>query len=93
MVDEKEYWCGKCIKNKIFFAIFMSFLLDKVHRGGGYNNFHILFFHEKESVIKTLPEIASKFLFTSLRCKLPYLLHIRVANVFKKSNRELLFPH
>ena len=34
MVDEKEYWCGKCIKNKIFFAIFMSFPLDKLHRGG-----------------------------------------------------------
>ena len=34
MVDEKEYWCGKCIKNKIFFAIFMSFPLDKLHWGG-----------------------------------------------------------
>ena len=92
MVDEKEYWCGKCIKNKIFFAIFMSFPLDKLHRGGG-KIFLYIHFNEKESVIKTLPEIASKFLFTSLRCKLPYLLHIRVANVFKKSNRELLFPH
>ena len=28
-------------------------------------------FYKKESVIKTLPEIASKFLFTSSHCELP----------------------
>ena len=44
MVDEKEYWCGKCIKNKIFFSIFMSFLFDKLHRGGGLNLFTDFFY-------------------------------------------------
>ena len=48
MVDEKEYWCGKCIKNKIFFAIFMSFPLDKLHRGGG-KIFLYIHFNEKEN--------------------------------------------
>ena len=33
----------------------------------------------KESVIKTLPKIASKFLFTSLRCKLSYQLPILIS--------------
>ena len=48
MVDEKEYWCGKCIKNKIFFAIFMSFPLDKLHWGGGKILLYI-HFNEKEN--------------------------------------------
>ena len=30
-------------------------------------------------VIKTLPEIASKFLFTSLRCELPYQLPLLIS--------------
>ena len=33
----------------------------------------------KESVIKTLPKIASKFLFKSLRCKLSYQLPILIS--------------
>ena len=32
-----------------------------------------------ESVIKTLPKIASKFLFKSLRCKLSYQLPILIS--------------
>ena len=34
MVDEKKILVRKMYKNKIFFSIFMSFLLDKLHRGG-----------------------------------------------------------
>ena len=32
-----------------------------------------------ESVIKTLPEIASKFFFTSSRCELPYQLPLLIS--------------
>jgi len=47
----------------------------------------------KESVIKTLSEIASKLLFTSLRCKLSYhLLFLAfVAKQLKKSILKLKF--
>ena len=47
MVDEKEYWCGKCIKNKIFFSIFMSFLLDKLYGGGKIVHKYFIFFNEE----------------------------------------------
>ena len=34
MIDEKKILVRKMYKNKIFFSIFMSFLLDKLHWGG-----------------------------------------------------------
>ena len=47
------------------------------------------------SVIKTLPEIASKFLFTKFALQTFYILLFLIAlrNSVKKSNRKLIFPH
>ena len=44
MIDEKKILVRKMYKNKIFFSIFMSFLLDKLHRGGGLNLFTDFFY-------------------------------------------------
>ena len=48
-----------------------------------------------EWLTKTLPEIASKFSFPSLRCKLVYLLHflIPLRKCAKNSIRKLILPH
>lgn len=50
---------------------------------------------KKECVIKTLPKMASKFLFASLRCKLPYQLQFLTSlrNCNKKPNRKLKLSH